>query len=39
MDYSRYAVYGIALTDEDVINLNTYDLMAHLGKRVINPEG
>lgn len=27
------------LTHDDIINLNTYDFMAYLGKRVINPGG
>ena len=39
IDYSRYAANKAILTDEDIINLNTYDFMAHLGKRVINPGG
>jgi len=39
IDYSQYAANKAILTDEDIINLNTYDFMAHLGKRVINPGG
>ena len=39
MDYNQLTVNRTALTDEDIINLNTYDFMAHLGKRVINPGG
>jgi ubiquinone/menaquinone biosynthesis C-methylase UbiE len=39
VNYSQYAANETALTDEDIINLNTYDFMAHLGKRVINPGG
>src|SRR5687767_9786957 len=30
---------GRALTDEEILELNTYDFLAHLGKRVINPGG
>jgi SAM-dependent methyltransferase len=28
-----------ALSDEEILSLNTYDFMAYLGKRVINPGG
>lgn len=33
------AYTGGALDDESVLLLNTYDFMAHIGKRVINPGG
>lgn len=35
LDFSRTHL----LSDDEIISLNTYDFMAHLGKRVINPGG
>lgn len=35
LDFSRTHL----LSDDEIIALNTYDFMAHLGKRVINPGG